>query len=340
MAEEVINALWTKGVLVSLNIGKSQFNKRVSDDDVGFKRNKEAMSGSSKVLMPARVIKKLSNLEHLARATLYVRSVEFPLSGARFVYYSTIEEVTKSLESIRTQWNAAVLEITANYEALKEEQIKVLDDQSMEIAGNRTFQTEADKKSWLESQYHRNRNIFPPLASIQDRFKFGWHMYKVNAIDGLSTMNAMEKDTILNAQKQLHQEMQDWVKGAAAEVHQKLGEAAANASAMLAKQGKLNPKNLKPLFDAFEQFKALDFTGSSDFRNKVDQVIKKFKVVSSDGVTDLVTSANAVNTTGAGMTQFKEVLDDLSELAVDAVAEEAGLRALHKVGEFKRMVEV
>lgn len=341
MTEQVINALWTQGVLFDLDIGKSQFNKKNRSQDMGLNEDvdPDAMSTGSKKLMPPRVIKKLLAIENLARATLKNRSLEFPLSGARFVYYKALGDLTKMLEVIREDWNLAVLDITSNYEGLKQEQIKLLDFEAQKISKARPG-TDAEKEEWLIEQYTHNRNIFPPLASVQDRFRFGWRMYKVNAADGLSTMGEVEKEAMLDAQKKLQQEMQAWAKDASSAIHKKLGEAAAQASAMLSKQGKLNPKNLKPLFDAFEEFKAVDFTGSSDFRNKIDKLTAKFLVVNTDGKTDMATTADSINNTSTGLTQFKEVLEDLSELAVDAVAEQAGLHSLHKVGEFKRMVEI
>lgn len=342
MTEEVINALWTQGVLFDLDIGKSQFHKKNKPGDLLLDDvNPDAMTVGGKKLLPSRVISALAKIETQSRLYLESHSVKFPLSGARFVYYKALDGIIKYLEQRRAEWNKTVLEIAANYESLKAEQLQVLDNEALKIAQTKMLNLPEDKmKEWLQEQHTNHVALFPPLEVVQDRFRFGWRMYKVNAIDGLSAMGSIEQSEIAEAQKKLHAEMQAWVKEASAAIHKKLGEAAANASALLKKQGKLNPKNLRPLFEAFEEFKAVDFTGSSDFRTKIDAVVGKFKIVNTDGVIDFATSADAVNSTAAGQEQFKEFLNDLSELAVDAVAEEAGIKSLHKVGEFKRVVEL
>ena len=342
MTEHVINALWSQGVLFELTVNKSQFQKKNRPQDTGLDEDLDpgVMTPGSKKLLPPHAIKRLSNIEANARAILRNRSMEFPLSGARFVYYRTLGTLTAALEEIKKEWDAAVLDITANYEALKKEQIAALDAQALKIAGSTLKNaSESDRQAWLEEQYLYNKSIFPPLDEVKDRFGFGWRMYKVNAVDGLSTMGAVEQEAVLEAQKKLQQEMKAWVKEASAALHKKLGEAAAHTAEMLKKQGKLNPKNLKPLFDAFEEFKAVDFTGSSDFRDKIDKITKGF-LVTKDGQADMATTAASVNNTEAGMAAFKQVLGEISALAVDAVAEEAGMKSLTKVGEFKRMVEI
>jgi len=165
-------------------------------------------------------------------------------------------------------------------------------------------------------------------------------MFKISAADGMTALGTMEKDELLAAQKKIKDDMQKWVKEASAALHKKLGESALHAAELLKKQGKLNPKNLRPLFDAFEEFKAVDFTGSSDFHAKIEDIRKKFMAMDENGKVDFTKIAESVNATKAGMDSFNDLLGSLGTLAVDSVAEGAGISSLTKVGEFKRLVEL
>lgn len=361
--EQVISALWSQGTLIDLGIGRSTFQKKLNETDLGLKgMNKGAYHFGHKKLLPENALENLISIESEARSFLDTRSLKFPLSGARFVYYRTLKEVLDRLESCRSRWDAEVQTLIANFESLKQTQLQVLDDEATKImsmklseiplpgpeddlvAKAKMLKFKEDKKAeweaWLSTQKHSHRLLYPLPEELPGMFRFGWRMFKISAVDGLSAMSAMEKDTLLEAQDKLKAEMKQWVKESATALHRSLGEAAANAKQLLEKQGKLNPKNLKPLFDSFEVFKAVDFTGSSDFHNKVEAIRQKFVIQRSGGGLDLEKTAAGINDTATGMQEFKEMLNTLSDLAVSGVAEAAGLSSLSKVGEFRRIIEM
>lgn len=336
---QTINGLWSQGVLLDLDIGGPTFQKKTSESEWAISGlDSNVMRPGTKLILPKASLEDLKNIEVSSREFLKHRSLKFPLSGARFVYYRTLKEVTSFLEEKRKLWEVAVNKLAANYETLKTQQIALLDEQAKIIAAAR-FTADKERDEWLAEQHQVHVNYYPNLSAIPQKFHYNWNVFKINAIDGVGTMSGVEQEEVLKAQDQLRKEMQQWVKEASAALHKKLGEAAVHASEMLKKQGKLNPKNLKPLFEAFEQFKAVDFTGSSDFHTKVEEMKKKF-MIEKDGQVDYSSIASAVNDTDKGMKEFSELLDDLSGLAVDTIAEEAGVKSLAKVGEFRRMVEL
>ena len=106
-------------------------------------------------------------------------------------------------------------------------------------------------------------------------------MFKVNPLEGSSEISGIEAEDLAQQQEIFQKDMANWVKEQSTKMHQILGEAALRAKELLEKQGKLNPKNLKPLFDAFEAFKAVDFAGSG-FQKAVSDIEKNYLMTASD----------------------------------------------------------
>jgi hypothetical protein len=171
-------------------------------------------------------------------------------------------------------------------------------------------------------------------------FSFQWRMFRVSALTGAEEYTTLQHQDLVAAQDALKRDLQQWVARATMEMHRALGEAALNAKNLLEKNGKVQPRNLKPLFDAFETFKAIDFTGSSSFQDIVNRLKTQFGVTDAQGNVNYELSASNINHLSSSMEQFKELLGQVADLAQDDVAKEAGLAALSKVGEFKRFIEV
>ena len=96
-------------------------------------------------------------------------------------------------------------------------------------------------------------------------------MFKVSSANSL---NGISAEDALEASQKLQQDLQGWIHETAILMHKTLGEAAAHAKDLLEKQGKLNPKNLKPLFDAFEVFKSIDFAWVQTYRSNWEAIKK------------------------------------------------------------------
>jgi hypothetical protein len=152
-------------------------------------------------------------------------------------------------------------------------------------------------------------------------------------------MSTLDAQALLRAQQQVRQDLEQWVRQAAVEMHKTLGEAAANAKRLLEKNDKLNPRNIKPLFDAFETFNAIDFTGASTFHQTIERIKQTFGKKKPDGTMDMELTNDEIHASPHGMSEFRQLLGALSTLAVDDVAEQAGIKSL-QAGEFRRVVEV
>jgi len=349
-AEQTIHKiLFDKGILMSLYIGRWAALRKLRPDDMLLEKiNEEAYYLGHKKLMPKKAMEKLVTLEGKARTALAKRSLDFPVGGGRFVYYKTLDDVLKVLQDLRKQWDAEVEQLITDYPNMREEQLKTLDAQAENLAKEelkKTADPVAQKvrwqelESWLEIQRKENRELYPPIDQLKNKFPFEWRIFNVSAPTGMEQMSTLSAEQLVAAQKKLQQDMEVWVKDAATLMHKALGEAAAQAKQLLEKHGKLNPKNLKPLFEAFESFKAIDFTGESAFLKTVDEVKKKYGV-EKDGQIDYELTAGAINYSDYMKAGLGELLGSMAKLAVDEVAEEAGKEAISKVGEFSRFVEV
>ncbi len=339
--------LFNRGTLMDLYIGKPTFQKKLRSDDLLVENiNQDAIYLGHKYILSKKATATLVTIEGQARRALAVKSLEFPLSGARFVYYQALPEVLDEIGSLREQWNAAVTELIEKYPDLKTEQLAVLDAQCdtlrvhelSKLSGDDRAVKEAALAEWIEKQRIGNRNLYPPVDKLRAMFHFEWRMFKISPLEGTEEMSSLDQASLASAQMQLRQDLQQWVKAASVEMHRTLGEAAANVMGMLSRRDKLNPRNLKPLFDAFEQFKAIDFTGASSFQQVIDQMKTTFGMRDFRGDLDYQMMADRINT--SSMESFKQLLSKVGELAVDSVAEEAGIQAIHSVGELKRMIEL
>ena len=334
---------------MDLFIGKPTFQKKLRSGDIlvdGI--DPSAIYLGHKKLLPKGALEELVTIEGIARRTLSDRSLEFPISGARFIQYSALAEVVRSLTALKERWNAGVVGLVNDYPTLREAQLVALDAQAEKLqrnalaplSGKERDARELELQAWLATQKSINRSMYPRAEDLTKLFKFEWRMFRVSSTSGTEELTGLKASEIAQAQEAIQRDLQKWVRAAATEMHKVLGEAALNAKNMLEKQGKMTPRNMKPLFDAFNTFKAVDFTGSSTIQDVIGRIQAKFEISSPDGETDFELSANAATGQAGVESGFNQLLATISELATDSVAENAGIQALGKAGEFRRLIEV
>ena len=346
--DEIAEALFDRGTLMDLYIGKPTFQKKLRPNDVLLEDiDENVLYLGHKKLLPPKATEQLVKLEGQARTALASRSLPFPLSGARFVYYQALPPVMARLRQVQEQWDIAVNELVKEYPNLKEQQLVELDKQAQalhqaelqKVSGIDRAAIEAKLGEWLQQQRAINRELYPPVEKVKEMFHFSWRMFKISALEGVEEMSTLEQADLQNAQQQLKEDLQKWVQQASVEMHKTLGEAAANAAKLLQKNDKLDPRNLKPLFEAFETFKAIDFTGASSFHSAVESIKARFGRKRPDGTYDMELTSADLKNNPQGMQEFKGLLDNLGKLATDEVAEQAGIATIN-IGVFKRLVEI
>lgn len=347
--EGVTEVLFEKGTLVDLHIGKPTFQKKLRQTDLLVDDiDEKVIYLGHKKLLPPKATEKLVTLEGRARVALANRSLPFPISGARFVHVQALPDVLQVFGRMRTEWQEAVADLVQQYAPLKAQQLADLDTQCQKLVDNELKKYSGEMRdqklsqlaAWREQQAITNRNLYPSESDLPTLFRFTWRMFKISPTAGFEELNQLSQAELAEAQEMLKADLRSWVRSASADLHRALGEAALNASSMLQKHKKLTPRNLKPLFDAFETFKAVDFTGISDFRRVIDEIRGRFIQVDPTGSVDFERTAEAINGSDMGQQAFRDLLNNIAGLAEDQVAEEAGLRAIAQTGDFSRVVEV
>lgn len=346
--ETLSEQLFARGALMGLHIGRWTAVKKMSSNDMLLEDDEvdsDVIYLGHKKLLPKAATKPLVELEGRARMALAARSMEFPIAGARFVTYASLPDVVARLTAIKDQWTLAVTNLVQMYPALREQQLVMLDRQAQQFVSEELKKVDTETQSykerreqltvWLAEQKRMNQSFYPKAEDLAKKFDFTWRMFTISALEGINELDVYE---VQEAQERLRADLQDWVRSATASMHKVLGEAATNAKELLKKNGKLTPRNLTPLFNAFESFVSVDFTGKSTFQATIQEIKNKFLVANPDGSYDMAKVAEGLGN-DARRAEFDGLLATMSELAVDATADAAGINSLNSIG-FGRLVEV
>lgn len=341
------SVIFQHGTLFDLDIGRWAAQKRMRANDLLMDGHAtDAFKMGHKRLLPEKADQAIKEIESRARSYLTNRSTPFPIGGGRFVARHILSEVLERLKEMQGDYARAVGELVENYDELREHQIRVLDNAEYQISVEKVSATSPDRRdqvqqelgTWLAQKYAEHRQAYPPKDELRRRFRFEWRMFNIEPSSGITGMSDAQQEEMIRAREALRQEMNAWVRQATAEMHRTLGEAAMNAHDLLVRNGKLNPKNLRPLFEAFEAFRAMDFTGASEFQAVVDRARAAF-VLNPDGTVDYKNSSEEFEDE-AYRNSFRGLLTEMGRLSQEAVAEEAGIRAIQRSGSFARVVEV
>jgi hypothetical protein len=342
---DILKVVFGKGVLFDINVSRwSALHQMKTNDLLLEKLNRKIIYPGHKKLLPEDHAYPLVHIEGKIRTFVRKNSMDFPISGAVFVNFKALPKMLAGLKKLKEEFETEAKKLHEQFPVIKTKQIEMLDNEALKIAVQNglyetsTPQTDRDiLKKWLKEQHAQHLDLYPKQEDLLAKYSVSWTMFKINPLDSgeASFLPEADAETIVTHQKKLQDDMEKWVKDKATEMHKLLGEAAAQAQQLLAENGKLNPKNLKPLFSAFEQFKAVDFAGSS-FEKAITDIEKQYIKMSASGDTDFKSVAESVN---SNTDQFSALLQSVSALALDEVAQQAGAVALAN-SEFKRVVEV
>lgn len=337
-------ALFARGALMGLHIGRWTAVKKMSSGDLLLEDvDENALYLGHKKLLPKMSTHPLVVIEGKARTALATKSMEFPIAGARFVTYAALPGIVERLAELKVEWDTAVEVLLNTYPALREEQLKALDRQAQlfvtqslrQVVESQYEETKKKLDLYLLEQKAENITYYPKVDDLRRKYSFGWRMFTISALEGINELDVKE---VQEAQDRLRADLQDWVRTATSSMHKTLGEAAANAKSMLEKNGKLTPRNLTPLFNAFESFLSVDFTGKSTFQDTIQEIKSKFLVANPDGSYNLAAMVEGLGNDHR-RAEFDGLLATMSTLATDEIAEKAGIRSLHATT-FGRMVEL
>jgi Protein of unknown function (DUF3150) len=342
----VTRILFSSGTLFHLYVGRWTGNKKMHERDLLLEEiDKETVYLGHKKLLPREAQETLQRLEGEARRFVENRSVQFPIGrNSRFITFRALREVITRLRQFKTDWDAAVNVLLESYPRIQQEQLQRLEQMSQnraaqelnKVAPYARVEKQQELDAWLESQRKVNRELYPPIEELRSRFAFEWRMYQINVTEGEQAISALDPEEVLAEQNRLRRDLNRWVSDVAVAMHRELGQAAANARRILEENGKLNPKNLRPLFEAFETFNAVNFAGPSQFQGMIESIRMRYLRRTGAGDTDWSLTADTVNSASGEMSTL---LGTIAELAVEETAEKAGVRTV-RAGSFGRVLDL
>jgi len=332
---DIVNAVFSNGTLMNLQVGKWSGTKRMRPTDLlldDARINEDRLNLGFKRLLPVEDFKKFTKIEGEARAYLYSHSLDFPIAGARFVSYKALKAILDKVREFKERYNRVADDLISRYDLVKSNQLTALDEESDKLIEGELKKVYTKPEServlryqeleeWRKLQRRKHESAYPAILSLREKFYFGWQTFEIKPSSGAIT--EIEAEAALEAREKLNADLTSWVKSASIEMHQVLGNAAKNCLEQMKKHGKVNPKNLKPLIKAFESFKAMDFTGKSEFHDKIERIRKEFL---GDGGVE--TGAVNVNSTDTSKRSFTELVEEVAKLASDDVAGEAAMDML------------
>jgi hypothetical protein len=343
--DKVTELLFDKGTLFHLFIGRWTGNKKMNERDLLLEEvDKAAIYLGHKKLLPPEAQHRLQNIEGQARIYLANRSIPFLIANARFVSYHVLQDVLARLNAFKAQFEEAKVYLLQNYPRFKDEQLVRLAAQSRLRADQEIDKVPHDQraakrremKEWEEEQAKLNASLYPSIDDLRSKYVFQWRMFKVSAVEGMEQMSAVQASTILEEQQRIQDDFRQWVREASGLIHQELGQAASQVKRLLEENGKLSARSLKPLFEAFDTFQAVNFAGTSEFQRMIDQVRSRYLVKGPDGSADYRLAAEVVN---RGTDELRGMLNTLSELAIADTANQAGIRSV-RGGDFGRVIDL
>lgn len=333
--QEFVQEIFKKGILIQVHVSRPSFQYKLREDDLLLGDRKAGFHLGHRKAMPENDPRftVFTTLEGRARNIVSRHGRPFPMSGAYFATYRAIGIIIPELKRVRADWEVKVGEFLEGYDEMRSRAITTLSDSYREIAtarldglsGDLLKEKSQEVEEWLDRKIREVGNLCPPKSKIRERFGMVWNLFQITGVEDEMGKTLLDVDDIVEQRNQQLSQMRGWMQGVMKDAHQKLGEAAANASKMLKDHKKLTPRNLKPLFDVFEQFKSLDITGRSDFNRVLEEARTRYLSRDSNGDVDWDLTAASIN--GASG-QFSELLGSIGSLAVDEVAEKAGISTL------------
>jgi Protein of unknown function (DUF3150) len=343
---EMTRILFNTGTLFHLYVGRWTGNKKMHERDLLLEEiDKETIYLGHKKLLPKDAQERLQHLEGEARRFVESRSVPFPISrSARFITFRVLREVITRLRRFKTEWDLGVNELLANYPRIQVEQLARLEGMAQQrasveltkVASYARREKDQELQAWLDEQRQKNRELYPPLEKLRQCFAFEWRTFQIQVADGQGLVESLNADSVLEEQQRVRDDLNRWVSDVAVTMHRELGAAAANAKRILEENGKLTPKNLRPLFDAFETFNAINFAGPSQFQGVVEAIRTRYLRRTGAGDADWALTADTVNNS---TDEMQNLLGAIAQLAVDETAERAGAKSV-RAGDFGRVLDL
>lgn len=273
---EVTDALQQEGCLVELRVSKWSGRAPLEPDDLGLPPgvvDDRLHHLGRRQLVPKERLDVLAKLEARARTRVANSSYEFPIGGGRFVPAAALGALLADLAKIRADFEAAVSDFCANFDAstsvTRAELIACAERTALELGKD---------AAWKERFETRLAQAYPVVESVRAAFSMQWNLYQLTVPSGLqaravTAAQALEAGRIAEeARERVEAQLSAFVGEAAVELRRRAGELCRHVARQVGQGGRLSERTIQPLRDLIAEFRAIDFTGDGEFAEQLERL--------------------------------------------------------------------
>jgi hypothetical protein len=274
----LLEALTREGVLISVSVRYWRATRKLNPEDLGLDPDnvtERLISLGHEKLLPREALERFALVE--SRAHSLVESSTFPfLNGlGHFLPNPKLEEVTRKLRELATEFDQAQQAFLNQYADLRQQ------------ASAEWYEAARRLVSDPERLVATIEASFPNVGQMQRAFGFDVHLFQLRAPEGLdlALVSQGEQEKVIAARQKAAEE-------AAAQIHRGAESFVADCVASLRQQtaqlceemlesmrtGKtgVHQKTLNRLIHFIDEFKQLNFVGDSQMEAQLEQVRQEF----------------------------------------------------------------
>jgi hypothetical protein len=327
----LLDALTREGVLINVSVRYWRATRKLNPEDLGLDPDNitdRLISLGHKKLLPREALQRFALVE--SRAHSLVESTTFPfLNGlGHFLPNSKLEEVTRSLQDLGTEFEQGRQAFLGQYAELRQQ----ASAEWYEAA--RRLVAEPDRLvAAIEAS-------FPNMAAMQRAFGFEVHLFQLRAPEGLdlALVSQGEQEEVISARQRAAAEAAAQIQRGAESFVADCVTSLRRETATLCEQmlesmrtGKtgVHQKTLNRLVRFVDEFKQLNFVGDQEMEAQLERVRREFLSRSAEDYRDDSTARAGLET---GLQNLAQTARELAEQDSRELVErfgQLGHRRLH-----------
>ncbi len=311
----LLDALTREGVLISVSVRYWRATKKLNAQDLGLDPDnvtERLISLGHKKLLPREALERFALVESRAHSLIEASTFPFLNGLGHFLPNVKLEEVSRKLKELETQFEQARQSFLDQYTELRQQ----ASAEWYEAA--RRLVSDPDRLvATIEAS-------FPNLAQMQRAFGFETHLFQLRAPEGLdmALVSQGEQEQVIMARQkaaeeaaaQIHRGAQSFVADCVASLRQQTAQLCEDMleSMRTGKTG-IHQKTLNRLVRFIDEFKQLNFVGDNQMEAQLERVRQEF----------LLRSAEDYRGDSAAKARLQQGLEALAQTARDMAQQDS-----------------
>ena len=311
----LLEALTREGVLISVSVRYWRATKKLNAQDLGLDPDnvtERLISLGHKKLLPREALERFALVEGRAHSLIEASTFPFLNGLGHFLPNAKLEEVTRKLKELETEFEQARQSFLNQYADLRQQ------------ASAEWYEAARRLVSDPERLVAAIEASFPNLAQMQRAFGFEVHLFQLRAPEGLdlALVSQGEQEQVIVARQkaaeeaaaQIHRGAENFVADCVASLRQETAKLCEDMleSIRLGKTG-VHQKTLNRLVRFIDEFKQLNFVGDNQMEAELERVRQEF----------LLRSAEDYRDDSAAKTRLEEGLEGLAQTARDMAQQDS-----------------